>query len=94
MPPELARPWDSVRWLREPTAWTLLALTAIIVLVSACQLFSLAGAIGSHTRPGAWFILEGAGLAITAAALLFTSAVLWPRPFRSLAPLTQGPAGR
>ena len=195
VPPEIARPWDGMRWLREPVAWTLLALTAIIVLVSGCQLFnlagarvpvpipvpavsraqpvpvtpgaapapvrpgrapvpagasraavsafslrasavapqfinfavqtlpvlavvlvtfsggradrarlvvqtavvllaaafalgliSLAGAAGSHTRPGAWFILEGTGLAITATALLFASAVMWPRPFRSLAP--------
>src|SRR5215469_223743 len=44
VPSETARAWDSVRWLREPIAWTLLALTAIIVLVSACQLFNLAGA--------------------------------------------------
>lgn len=41
---ETAHAWDSVRWLREPLAWTLLALAAIIVLVSACQLFNLAGA--------------------------------------------------
>jgi len=36
--------WDTVRRLREPIAWALLALTAIIVLVSACQLFNLADA--------------------------------------------------
>jgi len=41
---ETAQAWDSVRRVREPIAWTLLALTAIIVLVSACQLFNLAGA--------------------------------------------------
>ncbi|HXB47224.1 MAG TPA: hypothetical protein VNW50_05625 [Streptosporangiaceae bacterium] len=41
---ETAHAWDSVRWVREPLAWTLLALAAIIVLVSACQLFNLAGA--------------------------------------------------
>jgi hypothetical protein len=41
---EIAEVWDSVRRVREPIAWTLLALTAIIVLVSACQLFHLAGA--------------------------------------------------
>jgi hypothetical protein len=185
VPPETAPAWDSVRWLREPIAWTLLALTAIIVLVSACQLFnlagaripvagpvpvsssavpvpvgpspapvpvsppapvsafslrasavapqfiqpvvqalpvlavvlvafigglterarqvvqtaavvlavafglgliSLAGAADTHLRPGSWFILEASGLAITVTALIFTSAVMWSRPFRSLAP--------
>lgn len=44
MPSETALAWDSVRRVREPVAWTLLVLTAIIVLVSACQLFNLAGA--------------------------------------------------
>ena len=195
VPSETARAWDSVRWLREPIAWTLLALTAIIVLVSACQLFnlagaripvvgpptaflspvpvhvgsspapgpvgsspapvpvgagpasvsafslrasavapqfiqpvvqalpvlavvlvafsgglterarqvvqtaavvlaaafvlgliSLAGAASTQMRPGTWFILEAAGLAITATALIFSGAVMWSRPFRSLAP--------
>jgi hypothetical protein len=189
---EITQTWDSVRRIREPLAWALLAITAFIVLVSACQLYHLAGAripvaspvpvaqstqvgpatpagtagpspapvpagpsqvtvssfdlrassvapqfidaavqampvlavvlvafagglterarqvvqtaavvlaaafvlglislegaAGSHTRPGTWFILEGAGLAITAAALVFTGAVLLSRPFRSLAP--------
>ncbi len=185
------RAWDSVRWLREPIAWTLLALTAFILLVSACQLFnvagakipvvspaaasstgsalvgsgpapapvssipapvsafslraaaiapqviqlviqalpvlavvlvafsgglterarqvvqtavvvlavafllgliSLAGAGGAHVRPGTWFILEAAGLAITATALSFTGAVMWSRPVRSLAPRFYDPA--
>jgi len=44
MPSESLQAWDTVRRVREPLAWTLLALTAIIVLVSACQLFNLAGA--------------------------------------------------
>jgi len=42
--PGAAQAWDTVRRVREPIAWALLALTAIIVLVSACQLFDLAGA--------------------------------------------------
>jgi len=178
VPSETPQVWDSVRWLREPVAWTLLALTAFIVLVSACQLFnladakipvvsppavsravpvpvgsspapvpvgsvpapvsafslrasavtpqfiqavvqalpvlavllvafcgglterarqvvqtaavvlavafglgliSLAGAADSHTRPGTWFILEAAGLAITATALAFTVVVFRSR---------------
>jgi hypothetical protein len=48
VPSETAQAWDSVRRVREPVAWALLVLTAIIVLVSACQLFNLAGA----TIPG------------------------------------------
>jgi len=44
MPSESVQAWDAVRRVREPVAWALLALTAIIVLVSACQLFDLAGA--------------------------------------------------
>ena len=197
---ETAPAWDTVRRVREPVAWALLALTAIIVLVSACQLFNLAGAkipvpsavatvsraaspvpagsspapgpvgplpapgpvgplpapvsafalrasavapqfidaavqampviavilvvfcgglterarqviqsaavvlaaafllglislesaAGSHTRPGTWFILESAGLAITATALIFTGAVMWSQQFRLLAPRFQG----
>lgn len=51
MPPEFARPWDSLRWLREPLAWTLLALAALIVVVSACQLFHLAGATIPVAQP-------------------------------------------
>jgi len=162
---EFAPAWETVRRIREPIAWALLAITAIIVLVSACQLFnlagaripvaqplagpgavpslfalrasavapqlidaavqampvlavvlvtfagglterahrvvqtaavvlavafvlgliSLAGAGGTHMRPGSWFILEGAGLAITAAALIFTVAVMRSRELRLLA---------
>jgi hypothetical protein len=41
---ETAQAWDSVRRFREPLAWALLILTAIVVIVSACQLFNLAGA--------------------------------------------------
>jgi hypothetical protein len=185
-PSETVQAWDTVRRVREPVAWTLLALTAIILLVSACQLFNLAGAripvpsparavsgaapvpagsspapvpvgsgpapvsafalrasvvapqfiavvvqalpvlavvlvafcgslseharqvvqtaavvlavafvlglislacaAGAHVRPGSWFILEAAGLAITATALIFTGAVMWSRPFRALVP--------
>ena len=43
VPPEAAQAWDSVRRIREPVAWTLLAITAIAVLVSAWQLFGLPG---------------------------------------------------
>ena len=41
---ETAQAWDVARRVREPVAWALLVFTAIYVLVSACQLFNLAGA--------------------------------------------------
>jgi hypothetical protein len=44
LPSETARAWDTVRRVRELVAWALLVLAAIIVVVSACQLFNLAGA--------------------------------------------------
>jgi hypothetical protein len=50
-PSETVQGWDTVRRVREPVAWTLLALTAIILLVSACQLFNLAGAKVPGTSP-------------------------------------------
>lgn len=165
LPSETAHVWDSARRVREPVAWALLALTAITLLVSACQLFnladatvplvsspvpvsafalrasavapqfvaagvvalpvlsvvlvafgsrltdharqvlqtaavvqafafvfgviSLAGAAGSHVRPGTWFILYGADVAIVATALIFTCALMWSRALRSLAPRLQ-----
>jgi len=62
--------------------------TAAVVLAAAfvLGLISLAGAASTQMRPGTWFILEAAGLAITATALIFSGAVMWSRPFRSLAP--------
>jgi hypothetical protein len=53
VPSETAQAWDDVRRVREPVAWTLLVLTAIIVLLSACQLFNLAGAKISVVSPPA-----------------------------------------
>ena len=53
VPSETAQAWDSVRRVREPVAWALLVLTAIIVLVSACQLFNLAGAKIPVSSPSA-----------------------------------------
>ncbi len=43
VPSEAAQAWDSVRRVREPVAWALLAIAAIAVLVSAWQLFGLPG---------------------------------------------------
>ena len=43
MPPEPAPDWDSVRRVREPVAWVLLAVAVIAVLVSAWQLLGLPG---------------------------------------------------
>jgi hypothetical protein len=42
-PSETAQAWDSVRRVREPIAWTLLVLTAILVLISAWELLGLPG---------------------------------------------------
>jgi hypothetical protein len=39
-----AQEWDSVRRVREPLAWALLVLAAVMVLASAAQLFNLPGA--------------------------------------------------
>jgi hypothetical protein len=39
-----AQAWDSVRRVREPVAWALLVLAAVLVLISAGQLFNLPGA--------------------------------------------------
>jgi hypothetical protein len=44
VPSETAGAWDSVRRVREPVAWILLVVAAIVVLVSAWQLFGLPGA--------------------------------------------------
>jgi hypothetical protein len=44
VPSGSAQAWDGVRRVREPVAWALLALTAVIVLVSAGQLFNVPGA--------------------------------------------------
>lgn len=157
-PSGTAQAWDTVRRVREPVAWALLVCTAIIVLVSAAELFSvpgarilviggpaptpfairaiatqatgatvivppvlsvvlvafsggltkharhvlqaavavqaatlalgvigLAGAAGTQ-RVVSWFILDGAGLAITATALIFTAAVIRSQAVRTLAP--------
>jgi len=43
VPSETAQAWDSVRLVREPVAWALLAVAAIAVLVSAWQLLGLPG---------------------------------------------------
>jgi hypothetical protein len=157
---ETAHAWDTARRVREPIAWTLLVLTATLLITTAWQLFALPGApsiaapvasppgqvppaqvatfalrasamapnfaslgivllpvlsvilvaftggltgrarqvvqtaisiqgvalglgllswlaaFGSHTRPGIWFIIIAAELAITVAGLVFTIAVL------------------
>lgn len=44
VPLETTQAWDTVRRVREPMAWALLALAAIVVVVTACQLFNVAGA--------------------------------------------------
>jgi hypothetical protein len=50
----------------------------------ALALISLVGASHVNVRPGTWYVLEAIGLAITAAGLIFTVAVLRSGPYRSL----------
>jgi hypothetical protein len=52
VPSETAQAWDSVRRVREPVAWALLAVAAVALLVSAWQLFGLPGD-GLPAGPGA-----------------------------------------
>jgi hypothetical protein len=65
--------------------------TAAVVQAAAFVLgvISVAGAAGSHTRPGTWFILVAVELAVAATALVFTGAVMWSGELWSLAPRVQ-----
>jgi hypothetical protein len=66
VPAEMPQAWDTVRRVREPVAWALLVLTAIIVLVSACQLFNLAGAripVVLGSAPASAFALRASAVA-------------------------------
>jgi hypothetical protein len=60
------------------------AAAGVQVAAFVLSLISLAGAASANVRPGTWYVLEAIGLAITAAGLIFTVAVLRSRPFRSL----------
>jgi hypothetical protein len=80
VPSETAQAWDSVRRVREPVAWALLVFTAIIVLVSACQLFNLAGA----KIPGIISPLPASAFALRASAVagqFFPAIVIAPPVF-------------
>lgn len=66
VPSGTAQAWDRVRRVREPVAWALLVLAAVMVLVSAGQLFNVAGlgpAVcgGPPTGPSC-FVARAAGL--------------------------------
>jgi hypothetical protein len=68
VPSETAQAWESVRRVREPIAWTLLAITAIAVLVSAWQLFGLPGApVPAAARPVAVHATAPVGAPVPAA---------------------------
>jgi hypothetical protein len=41
-----AQVWSSVRWVREPVAWALLVLAAVMVLVSAGELYNVPDGVG------------------------------------------------
>jgi len=60
---ENGQAWDGVRRVREPLAWTLLAIAAVIVLVTACQLFNIAGAQVPLPVPASSFATRAAVLA-------------------------------
>ncbi|MGO9080240.1 MAG: hypothetical protein ACLQDY_14545 [Streptosporangiaceae bacterium] len=47
-------------------------------------MLSWLGALGAHTRPGIWFIADATVLAVAAAALVFTVAVIRSQALRSL----------
>jgi hypothetical protein len=62
-----------------------------MVLVSAGQLFNLAGlglpvAAGTTFQSGSFYISDAAGLAVTATALIFTVALIASRALRSVPP--------
>jgi hypothetical protein len=63
----------------------LLTVAMVQAVGLVAGVIGLAGAAGSHPV-GTWFILEGAGLAIMATALVFTAAVTRSQAVRSLAP--------
>ena len=58
--------------------------TAVSILAVALCLgvLSWLGALGGHSRPGAWFIFDATDLAAVAAALIFTVAVLRSQSLR------------
>lgn len=61
-----AHPWDTARRLREPVAWTLLVLAAIILLIDAWELFGLPGAspiVILGPAPGTTFGLRASSVA-------------------------------
>jgi hypothetical protein len=61
------------------------AATVVLAVALLLGVISVAGAAGSQ-RPGTWFTLDTAALAITATALVFTTAVTRSEAVRSLAP--------
>jgi len=59
-PPGTMGTWDGVRRVREPLAWTLLALAAVGVAVSAWQLFGLPGGSVAPATPRPVAVVTGA----------------------------------
>jgi len=71
--------------LTEHARQMLQTTAAVQAFTLVLGVISLAGAAGSQ-RPGTWFILETAGLAVVATALIFTTAVTRSPAVHSLAP--------
>lgn len=87
VPSGTAHAWDTVRRVREPVAWAALVLTAFYVVVSACQLFNLAGArapvpIAGPDGPGP--ALSAFALRASAVAPQFTDALVIALPVLSV----------
>ncbi len=59
---------------------------SIQALALGFGVLSWLGALGAHTRPGVWFIADATDLAVAAAALVFTVAVLRSQALRPLTP--------
>lgn len=58
---EATQPWATARRLREPAAWALLVLTAVVVLVSAGQLLGLV-AVPVPPSPASAFTVRAAAM--------------------------------
>jgi hypothetical protein len=59
---------------------------SIQVVTLGLGVLSWLGALGTHLRPGVWFIFDATDLAAVAAALIFTVAVLRSQALRPLTP--------
>lgn len=76
-PSETTQPWDRVRRVREPVAWTLLVVTVIGVLIGVWELVGLTGTPGIP-GPGALVVIAGSG-PVPTGTLGFRASVVAPQ---------------